>query len=125
MKNTFSSKQVSDATGLSIHTLRYYEQIGLIDSIQRNAKGYRQYSESAVGWFKFLNYFRTMGMPIQEMLQFAALGNHEVSTLTARRELMELYRKKVMEQMKELEKTPNTVVCGTKIPLQYKSGICV
>jgi DNA-binding transcriptional MerR regulator len=105
MKNKFSSKQVSEETGLSIHTLRYYEQIGLIDGIERDGNGYRQYSESDIIWFQVLRYFRAMGMPIQEMQQFVALQNSEVSTITARREFIETYRGKVIDQMKELEKT--------------------
>ncbi|GGD60454.1 MerR family transcriptional regulator [Paenibacillus nasutitermitis] len=105
MKENYSSKQVSQATGLSIHTMRYYERIGLIDGIERDKNGYRLFSESDIGWYKFLNYFRAMGMPIQEMQKFAAMRNPVVSTLTARRELMETYRKKVYEQMKELERT--------------------
>ncbi|MGF7036197.1 DNA-binding transcriptional MerR regulator [Paenibacillus mucilaginosus] len=105
MENKFSSKQVSEETGLSIHTLRYYEQIGLVDGIERDEKGYRLYSESDIAWFQVLSYFRTMGMPIWEMQQFIALHNSEVSTITARREFMEAYRRKVIDQMKELEKT--------------------
>ena len=105
MENKFSSKQVSKKTGLSIHTLRYYEQIGLIDGIERDGNGYRQYSESDIVWFQVLSYFRTIGMPIREMQQFVALQNSQISTISARRELMETYRVKVIDQMKELEKT--------------------
>ncbi|MFC6233139.1 MerR family transcriptional regulator [Paenibacillus allorhizosphaerae] len=105
MENNFSSKQVSEKTGLSIHTLRYYEQIGLIDGIVRDENGYREYSESDIVWFQVLRYFRAMGMPIREMQEFIALHNSEVSTITARREFMESYRSKVVDQMKELEET--------------------
>lgn len=105
MKNKFSSKHVSEETGLSIHTLRYYEQIGLINGIERDEKGYRQYSESDIAWFQVIKYFRAMGMPIREMQQFVALNNSEVSTITARREFMETYRSNVIDQIKELENT--------------------
>lgn len=105
MENKFSSKQVSEETGLSIHTLRYYEQIGLIDGIERDENGYRKYSKSDIVWFQVLSYFRAMGMPIREMQEFIALNNSKVPTITARREFMETYRRKVIDQMKELEKT--------------------
>ncbi|MCM3698651.1 MerR family transcriptional regulator [Paenibacillus macerans] len=105
MENKFSSKQVSEETGLSIHTLRYYEQIGLIDGIVRDENGYRQYSKADIVWFQVLSYLRAMGMPIREMQHFTALRSSEVSTITARREFMETYRRKVIDQMKELEKT--------------------
>ncbi|WP_217593821.1 MerR family transcriptional regulator [Cohnella sp. GbtcB17] len=105
MENKYSSKQVSDETGLSIHTLRYYEQIGLIEGIERDENGYRRYSEADMIWFQVLNYFRAMGMSIREMKSFTTLHNGGISKMTARIELMETYRSKVIDQMKELEKT--------------------
>lgn len=105
MENNFSSKQVSEKTGLSIHTLRYYEQIGLIDGIARDENGYRRYSQSDIIWFQVLSYFRAMGMPIREMQEFFALNDSRISPITARREFMETYRVKVIDQMKELKKT--------------------
>ncbi|NBD26872.1 MerR family transcriptional regulator [Paenibacillus sp. T1] len=105
MENNFSSKQVSETTGLSIHTLRYYEQIGLIDGIERDENGYRKYSQSDIVWFQVLSYFRAMGMPIREMQEFFALNDSQIPAITARREFMETYRIKVIDQMKELEKT--------------------
>ncbi|QGQ97343.1 MerR family transcriptional regulator [Paenibacillus psychroresistens] len=105
MENKFSSKQVSEETRLSIHTLRYYEKIGLIYGIERDENGYRQYSESDIAWFQALSYFRAMGMPIREIQQFGALQNREDSAITARRKFMETYRGKVIDQINELEKT--------------------
>lgn len=104
MENKFSSKQVSEKTGLSIPTLRYYEQIGLIDGIERDENGYRRYSESDIAWFEIIKYFRALDMPIREMQQFLALHQRENSTTSVRREFMESYRGKIIDQMKELEK---------------------
>jgi Predicted transcriptional regulators len=105
MENYYSSREVSERTGLSVHTLRYYEQIGLVDGIVRDNNGYRQYSESDIVWFQVLNYFRTIGMPIREMQEYASFNNSEVPTLTARREFMESYRFKVVDQIAELERS--------------------
>lgn len=105
MENKYSIKQVSEETGLSIHTLRYYEQAGLIDGIVRDKNGYRQYSKADIIWFGVLSYLRTMGMSIQEMKDFTALHSNKVSTIAARRALMEDYRSKVIDQMKLLEQT--------------------
>lgn len=97
MENKFSSKQVAEETGLSIHTLRYYEQIGLIKGIERDENGYHLYSESDIAWFQIIKYYRAMGMPIKEMQQFIAKQNNEVSVTTARREFLETYRRKVID----------------------------
>ncbi|WP_285889367.1 MerR family transcriptional regulator [Paenibacillus glycanilyticus] len=105
MEKYYSSKQVSEKTGLSIHTLRYYEQVGLIDGIARDDNGYRQYSESDIVWFQVLNYFRTIGMTIREMQEYTAFNRSGVPTVTARLEFMESYRRKVVDQIAELEKS--------------------
>ncbi|OKP81509.1 transcriptional regulator [Paenibacillus helianthi] len=103
MENKFSSKQVAEETGLSIHTLRYYEQIGLIDGIERDDNGYRLYSQADMVWFKALHYFRSMGMPVREIQKLMAVKKSGVSTITARREFIENYRGTVIEQRKELD----------------------
>ncbi|NRF95090.1 MerR family transcriptional regulator [Paenibacillus frigoriresistens] len=105
MENTYTSKQVSEETGLSIPTLRYYEEIGLIRGIERDDHGYRLYSQSDLAWFHFLKYFRAIGMPIRELKQVFALHHLESTTTTARRQFMESYRQKVVDQLKELEQT--------------------
>ncbi|WP_411342842.1 MerR family transcriptional regulator [Paenibacillus sp. WLX1005] len=105
MKTTFSSKEVAAETGLSVHTLRYYEQLGLIQGVQRDDNGYRQYSESDIKWFQVIRYFRDMGLPIKEMQEFHSMPKNVPGSATARREFMEAYRIKVVEQMAELQDT--------------------
>ncbi|WP_379156406.1 MerR family transcriptional regulator [Paenibacillus sp. sgz5001063] len=103
MENKFSSKQVAEITGLSVHTLRYYEQIGLIGGIERDGNGYRLYSQADIVWFNALHYFRAMGMPVREIQKIMAMNKGGVSTITARREFIESYRETVIEQRKELD----------------------
>jgi len=101
MEHTFSSKQASAMTGLSVHTLRYYEQIGLIKGIRRDEHDYRQYSESALVWFQIIQYLRALGMPIRQMQQFLDLPNSGETAV--RRKFLETCREKVVDQIKELE----------------------
>ncbi|MGG1517365.1 MerR family transcriptional regulator [Paenibacillus oryzisoli] len=103
MENTFSSKQVAEETGLSIHTLRYYEQIGLIRGIQRDENGYRQYTQSDIGWLQIIHHLRTLGVPIREMQEFLEQPNSE--DVSARREYLEKYRDSVQDRIKKLEQT--------------------
>ncbi|WP_046228445.1 MerR family transcriptional regulator [Paenibacillus dauci] len=104
METTFSSKQVAEQTGLSVHTLRYYEQMGLVYGIQRDDNGYRQYSESDIKWFQVIKHFRDMGLPIREMQQFSAMNNSAADSARVRREFMETYRARIVEQQQELER---------------------
>ena len=47
-------KEVSALTGIKAHTLRYYENIGLINNITRDSNGRREYSENDIKWIEFL-----------------------------------------------------------------------
>jgi len=102
MENLFSIQQVASMTGLSTHTLRYYEKIGLIKNVQRAQTGYRQYTDVDLAWIQFLIRLRVTGMPMLKMKQFSDLRQKGDSTITARKELLEHY-KDVLGKIEELE----------------------
>lgn len=64
---------VAQRTGLSAHTLRYYEKAGLVESVGRNAGGQRRYAAADLEWLMFLLRLRTTGMSIADMQRFAEL----------------------------------------------------
>ncbi|MGB8461132.1 MAG: MerR family transcriptional regulator, partial [Priestia megaterium] len=96
MENLFSIQQVASMTGLSTHTLRYYEKIGLIKNVQRDQTGYRQYTDFDLAWIQFLIRLRVTGMPMLKMKQFSDLRQQGDSTITARKELLEEHYKDVL-----------------------------
>lgn len=103
MENLFSIQQVASMTGLSTHTLRYYEKIGLIKNVQRDQTGYRQYTDFDLAWIQFLIRLRVTGMPMLKMKQFSDLRQKGDSTIKARKELLEEHYKDVLGKIEELE----------------------
>jgi len=97
-------KEVAALTGLSAHTLRYYERVGLLDPISRASSGHRRYSEQDTSWIEFLGRLRTTGMPIRKMKRFADLRRGGDPTVPARRALLEEHRIEVRQRMVELER---------------------
>lgn len=77
----------SELTGLSIYTLRYYEQERLIIP-SRKSNGQRTYSESDLSWIAFIVRLKETGMPIKEIRQYAALREQGVSTLRERKAML-------------------------------------
>lgn len=99
----FTIQQVADKTGLSAHTLRYYEKCGLIDPVERDANKYRIYHEHDIGRIHMLVCLRRTGMSIADMQTFAQLmraGNH---TFHQRRVVLENHREQVEAQICELQ----------------------
>jgi DNA-binding transcriptional MerR regulator len=92
-------QQVAVATGLTEHTLRYYERIGLIHPIDRAGSGHRRYRESDVGWIEFLMKLRNTGMSIQQMQQYSILQRKGDSTLPERVEMLKVHYAQVQQQL--------------------------
>jgi DNA-binding transcriptional MerR regulator len=95
-------QQVAEMTGLSVHTLRYYERIGLIHPIGRAENTHRRYSMDDVGWIDFLNKLRASGMSIQQMQAYAELQRLGDVTLPERVEMLKALRLQVEARMDEL-----------------------
>jgi DNA-binding transcriptional MerR regulator len=97
-------QEASDKTGLSAHTIRYYERIGLLPSIERAENGHRRYSEDDIGWIEFLKCLRSTGMPISEMQRYVELQQAGDSTLDDRLALLEAHRRRIKAKMRELNR---------------------
>ncbi|MGM0713286.1 MerR family transcriptional regulator [Brevibacillus parabrevis] len=99
MEKLLTIRQVANATGLSVQTLRYYENIGLLSSIHRNKNGYRCYTIDDIAWIDFLTRLKATGMPISTMLEIAELKRQGDSTLTKRRIILEEHYAAVEQHM--------------------------
>jgi DNA-binding transcriptional MerR regulator len=96
-------QQVAEATGLSVHTLRYYERIGLIHSIHRAQNTHRRYTMDDVGWIEFLNKLRATGMSIQQMQRYAQLQRQGDETLPERVEMLRTLQQEAEARIDELQ----------------------
>lgn len=101
--DTLTIQQVAEATGLSVHTLRYYERIGLIHPIGRAENTHRRYSDDDIGWINFLNKLRAIGMPIQQMQAYAELQRLGDVSLPERMEMLKELRQNVETHIDELQ----------------------
>jgi DNA-binding transcriptional MerR regulator len=92
-------------TGVSAHTLRYYEREGLmLDLVERSGSDHRRYGSQALDWIAFLTKLRSTGMPIRSMREYARLvaagdGNEE-----RRLELLEAHDATVREQLASMRR---------------------
>lgn len=89
--------------GLSVHTLRYYERIGLLPRADRDGGGRRDYDAAILTWIGFLRRLKTTGMPLREMQRYAGLRRQGEGTGPERRALLEAHRETVRAQVHELQ----------------------
>lgn len=98
----YTIQQISKQTGLSIHTLRYYEQIGLLDPIERLANGHRRYCDTDLLRLEFLKRLRATGMSIKAMQYYVKLYRMGDSTLVERREILQAHQQVIQSQVDDL-----------------------
>ena len=103
MDSLLTIAQVVARTGLSADTLRYYERIGLLAPVARAAGGQRRYRAADLDWLAFVQRLRATGMPIRDMLHFAALRSQGDATAAARRELLQAHLAGVQAHIRDLQ----------------------
>jgi DNA-binding transcriptional MerR regulator len=108
-KDKLSIQEVAQATGLTTHTLRYYERIGLIHPINREENTRRCYTADDVGWIDLLLKLRATGMSIKDMQRYAELQRQGNETLPERVEMLKALRDNVEARMEELNEHLNLV----------------
>jgi DNA-binding transcriptional MerR regulator len=96
-----SISEAAERTGLSAHTLRYWERAGLLQPVSRNGSGHRRYAEDDLERIKFLTKLRATGMPIRQVRRYAELLNGGDETNEERLALLEAHRKAVLAQLEE------------------------
>jgi DNA-binding transcriptional MerR regulator len=105
--------ELARRSGVSAHTLRYYERIGLLPYADRDRSGLRSFDPSILAWIAFLGRLKTTGMPIRTMLAYARLRAEGDQTNVLRRELLESHRARVRAHVAELHAC--LLVLDTKI----------
>ena len=91
VKERFHIGRLARETGRSVHTIRWYEQQGLMPGVTRDAGGRRVYTDRHVGWLLFLDRLRFAGMSVREMRRYASLVAQGKKTLRQRLELLEAH----------------------------------
>jgi DNA-binding transcriptional MerR regulator len=98
----YSPREAVAKTGFSLDTLRYYERIGLLDDIERNASGQRVFSDDDLAWLGVLRCLRDTGMPIARMRRYAELARGGDETVAERKALLEEHDESIERRIAEL-----------------------
>lgn len=106
MTTSYTIAEAARTTGLSAHTLRYYEQIGLIAPVARSS-GARRYNAQDMRWLEFLVRLRSTGMPMRDMLRYAQLlrQGEDAAGLAERQAMLEHHALRLKEEQQRLAET--------------------
>ena len=100
----YSIHEVCERTGLSAHTLRYYEKEKLLPNIRRSPGGFRQYTEEDMEALGMICCLKNTGMSLQDISRFMTLAREGDQTLRERCELLKKHRDTVLKRMEEMQR---------------------
>ena len=99
---TLTIAQAAEQTGLTTHTLRYYERDGLmLANVDRSSSGHRRYSDHDLTWIEMITRLRSTGMPMRDIRRYAALVRDGDGNEAERLDLLKAHRERVERQLSE------------------------
>ena len=105
-----SIAEAARRTGVSVHTLRYYERAGLVvTTVDRTSGGRRNYSQLDLDWITVCTKLRATGMPIRAIRRYAQLVAAGRGNEKERLALLEAHRDQVVAQLAEIQDNLTTI----------------
>jgi DNA-binding transcriptional MerR regulator len=102
MPNGLLVQDLARLSGSNVHTLRYYQRIGLIGEVGADGSR-RHYSANDIPWIQFLMSLRATGMSVTRMLKIVELKRQGDRTAAVRRQLLENHANAVREKISALD----------------------
>ncbi|MCW7945824.1 MerR family transcriptional regulator [Streptomyces hygroscopicus] len=119
-QDSYTISEVVAFTGLTAHTLRWYERIGLMPHVDRSHTGQRRYCNADLDWLDLVGKLRLTGMPVADMVRYAEMVRAGDHTYSERYELLEATRRDVLARIAELQDT--LAVLNRKIDFYADAG---
>ncbi|KQO18569.1 MerR family transcriptional regulator [Paenibacillus sp. Leaf72] len=99
----FYIKEAAEKVNLPTHTLRYYEQEGLLPFIKRDEHGNRIFDDNDLLWLDLIVCLRKTDIPLSELRAIVELTKAGDSTASERKQILEKHKEKMMEKQRDLD----------------------
>ena len=96
-------REVSEKYELTQDTLRYYERMGMIPPLTRNASGIRDYTEEDLAWVGLAKCMRAAGLPVEAMAEYVRLTQQGDSTIEDRLKLLQGQREELLKKREQID----------------------
>ena len=96
-------REIAAKTNMSTDTLRYYERIGLLPPVPRNAAGIRNYDEYFVNFINFIKKLKASGMLLEHIIDYIRLAEMGDATIQERKKLLAEARETLLDKINSLQ----------------------
>ncbi|GAY72205.1 MerR family transcriptional regulator [Lentilactobacillus kosonis] len=100
---TYTIKEVSEITGLSIYTLRFYDKKGLLPFVSRNESGYREFTEGDLNLIHTICCLKDTGMTIDKIREYIDDVMQGTNSIDHRVELLIEHKRKVLNELERVK----------------------
>lgn len=100
----YTIKEAAEKSNISIYTVRYYDQAGLMPFLKRTVSGIRIFTKEDMEWLAMIIALREIDMPIARIKDYIDLLVQGESTIEQRCQLIEQYRTYMEEKMNAMRK---------------------
>lgn len=105
----YSISEVAEKMKVTISTLRYYDNIGLLQNLKKNKAGNRVFSEKDIETIRVVQYLKKSGMQLIEIKEFMNWCKEGDSTLDKRLNLFRKQKENVLSEIARLQETLNLI----------------
>ena len=96
-------REIAAKTNMSTDTLRYYERIGLLPPVPRNAAGIRNYDKYFVNFINFIKKLKASGMSLEHIIDYIRLAEMGDATIQERKKLLAEARETLLDKINSLQ----------------------
>lgn len=100
----YTVKDVAQMMKISAHTIRYYDNEGLIPFVSRTQSNIRKFSDYALSWLKTVHYLRATNLSINDIKKYIGLSLKGNKTIKQRAKIIFAQEEKLKEQLNELQR---------------------
>ncbi|MBQ9002111.1 MAG: MerR family transcriptional regulator [Eggerthellaceae bacterium] len=99
----YTVSQVALLAGVAAHTVRYYDERGLLVGVSRDAASYRIFDEEALTWFRLVVLLRACGVPLQDIEECVAFMSRGEDDAGRCRDMLEGFKHVLVGKAHEID----------------------
>lgn len=105
----YSISEVAEKMNVTIPTLRYYDNMGLLQNLKKNKSGNRVFTEEDIETIRVIQYLKKSGMQLTEIKEFMNWCQEGDSSIEKRLNLFKKQKENVLSEIERLQETLNLI----------------
>lgn len=120
----YTIQTVCKKLNITVHTVRYYCDMGLVPNLQRDEHGNRLFDEQSINWIQAAVFLRNSGLSISEIRHYFELCQEGSSTIKKRYQILSDLKKRTEEEQMMLQNRLDCITKKVEHCMDIQNGLC-